>query len=84
MSDISDQRARLSAYGHIKRAQILGSLSPAEQGEVEQLEARQRLSAGSQARLDALWAKAFARHVPPQLDPSVAYAAEVGGRMRAS
>jgi hypothetical protein len=77
---VPERHAGISAYGVIKRAQIIGSLSPAEQKELERLEARRRLSAASQARLDALWAKAFALHLPPQVDPLVAYAGEVGDR----
>jgi hypothetical protein len=56
----------LSAYGHIKRAEIKGALLPAEQEELERLEARKRRSVAAEARLKALWAKAFRDHVPPQ------------------
>jgi hypothetical protein len=74
---------RISAYGMIKRASVIASLPPEEQDQLERLEARQRLSAASEARLQELWAKAFDAHVPPQVDPLFAYAEEVGARMRA-
>jgi hypothetical protein len=80
--DADTTLARLTGYPAIKRAEIRASLGPDEQEELEPLEARTRVSSTSQARLDALWAKAFALHAPPQVDPLVAYAAEVGERIR--
>jgi hypothetical protein len=74
--------ARPIGYPAIKRAEIRASMGPHEQEELEQLEARARLSPASHARVDALWAQAFALHVPPQVDPLVAYAPEVGEGIR--
>jgi hypothetical protein len=74
---------KLSAYGMIKRSRVLGSLSPEEIEAVEALEAWNRLSPTAEARLEALWDKAFDLHVPPQEDPLLAYAEGVGERMRA-
>jgi hypothetical protein len=78
-----ERLARLSPYGVVKRAEVLGALSPGEQEEVERLEARPRRSLAQEARLDELWRKAFGLGVPPQVDPLFAYAQEVGEWMRA-
>lgn len=73
----------MSAYAHIKKAQIVGTLPPAEQQELEDLEALKSRSQTQEDRLNELYEKGFKAHVPPQKDPLFAYAKEVGDRMRA-
>lgn len=51
-----------SAYGHIKEAQIIGSLPGDEQQELENLEQNQRRTPAQEQRLDYLWSKAFLEH----------------------
>jgi hypothetical protein len=55
-----------SAYGHVKEAQILGTLAPEEQEEMERLQRRKRLSLASSARRAALWDRAFDLHAERQ------------------
>jgi hypothetical protein len=61
---------------------VRAALPPAEQHEIERLESLDYLSLPSQLKLEALWSRAFALHVPPQEDPLVNYAREVGDQMR--
>lgn len=72
----------LSAYGHIKRAELIHALPPEEQEELESLEANWCGTEAAQARLDELWAKAVRDHVAPQLDPLFEAARQVGIQMR--
>jgi hypothetical protein len=51
-----------SAYGHIKEAQIIGSLPATEQQELEDLEAKRKRSPEQEVRLEALWSQAFLAH----------------------
>jgi hypothetical protein len=51
-----------SAYGHIKEAQIIGSLPATEQQELEDLEAKRKRTPADEARLEALWTRAFLAH----------------------
>jgi hypothetical protein len=64
MAQDTPERAgrKLGGYPAIKQAQILGTLSPGEQEEVERLERRRKLSSASERRLAELWTRAFALH----------------------
>jgi hypothetical protein len=53
---------RLSGYPAIKRTQVIASLPPEQQEELETLMARKRRSAASERRLAELWTRAFAAH----------------------
>ncbi|HTH13420.1 MAG TPA: hypothetical protein VMB23_03420 [Spirochaetia bacterium] len=57
-----------SAYGHIKAAQVIGSLPPEEQQELEDLEALRKRTPGQEDRLNYLWARAFDLHEKRQRD----------------
>lgn len=70
-----------SAYGEIKRAQIISALSPEEQQELEDLEAIRRRTVAQEARIHELWQKAMRDHVAPQMDPLFDYAREIGDHM---
>jgi hypothetical protein len=78
---------RISGYGMFKRTQVMGALEPAEQDELQRLDDRsfdgKKLTPAQEARLAELWDRAHEAHVPPQVDPIVDYAGEVGDRMRA-
>jgi len=70
-----------SAYGEIKRAQIIGALPPEEQQELEDLEAKKPRTVAQEARIHELWQKGVRDHVAPRMDPLFDYAKEIGDRM---
>jgi hypothetical protein len=74
---MSDTEAGLSGYPAIKRTEVKAALSPEDQQEIERLESLEYLSLPLQLKLEALWSRAFALHVPPQVDPLVLYAREL-------
>ena len=57
-----------SAYGHIKAAQVIGSLPPEEQQELEDLEVKRTRTPAQEHRLEELWTQAFLLHEKRQRD----------------
>jgi hypothetical protein len=57
-----------SAYGHIKEAQVIGSLPPEEQQELEDLEVKRTRTPAQEHRLEELWTQAFLLHEKRQRD----------------
>jgi hypothetical protein len=57
-----------SAYGHIKEAQIIGSLPGDQQQELEDLEAKRTRTPAQEHRLEELWTQAFLLHEKRQLE----------------